>query len=103
MDAFRSSPSCFHEPVADSPRLDQLSAREAARLLVERERLGLEPLPLDWPTLRFSFVELMDEIDNLAIKELANERWPRLRTSGGRSLEEAARELGIDLELDPDV
>jgi hypothetical protein len=86
--------------VVDSPRFDQLSAREAARLIVERERLGLEPLALDSPTLRFSFVELMDEIDNLAIEKLANERWPRLRTSDGRSLEQAARELGIDLELD---
>jgi hypothetical protein len=88
--------------VSDSPRFDQLNAREAARLIVKRERLGLEPLPLDWPTLRFTLVELLDEIDNLAIEELANERWPRLHKLAGRSLEDAARELGIDLELDPE-
>lgn len=33
--------------MADSAQLDQLNAREAARLVVERER-RLRPLPLDW-------------------------------------------------------
>jgi hypothetical protein len=81
--------------MADPPRLDQLNAREAARLIVERERLGLEPLPLTGVALRFTRAELLDELDNLAIEELYHERL-RDDKLAGRSLEQAARELGFD-------
>ncbi len=42
--------------------------------------------------------DMMDELDNLAIQALYDERVEGRETTGDRSLEEAARELGFEPE-----
>ena len=44
------------------------------------------------------YLDMMDELDNLSIQALYRERVEGRETIGGRSLEEAARELGFEPE-----
>lgn len=84
--------------VDDRKGLERLDARDAARLIVEHERaIGDEPFPIEDLVRRFGLVELLDEIDNLAIEETFRKRVGTADLLPGTTLEEAARELGVDL------